>query len=77
MIVKKKTKRIILGDNDYVLLIESRYDKKCKHCKLLKDHACLYKFRSLINNKSLFSICSTMGSYIPRFLKCLGMTLKL
>ena len=77
MIVKKKSKRIILGDNDYVLLIESKYGEKCKHCGLLKDHACLYKVESLIENKSLFSICSTMGSYIPKFLKYLGMTLKL
>ena len=77
MIVKKKTKRIALGDNDYVLLIESCYAEKCKHCGLLKDHACLYRVGSLIENKSLFSICSTMGPYIPKFLKYLGMTLKL
>ena len=75
MIVKKKTKIIILGDNDYVLLIESKYDEKCKHCGLLKNHACLYKF--IENKRSLFSICSTMGSYIPKFLKYFGMTLKL
>ena len=76
MLVKKKTKRIILGDNDYVILIESGYEEKCKHCELLNGHACL-NIRAWLKYRSLFSICSTMGSYVPKFLKYLGMTLKL